>query len=79
MFSYEMFSFQTSLFGSPVFPRLPNKASLANYLWTCMIDEDLQIEPDVINYNYIIDGGALLRKVPLASRKKLYLYMLTVL
>ena len=79
MFSYEMFSFQTSLFGSPVFPRLPNKASLANYLWTCMIDQDLQIEPDVMNYNYIIDGGALLCKVPLASRKKLYLYMLTVL
>ena len=79
MFSYEMFSFQTSLFGSPVFPRLPNKASLANYLWTCMIDQDLQIEPDVMNYNHIIDGGALLHKVPLASRKKLYLYMLTVL
>ena len=79
MFSYEMFSFQASLFGSPVFQRLPNKASLANYLWTCMIDQDLQIEPDVMNYNYIIDGGALLRKVPLASRKKLYLCMLTLL
>ena len=44
-----------------------------------MIDQDLQIEPDVMNYNYIIDGGALLRKVPLASRKKLYLCMLTLL
>ena len=74
-----MFSFQASLFGSPVFPRLPNKASLANYLGTCMIYQDLQIEPDVMNYIHIIDGGALLRKVPLASGKKLYLYMLTVL
>ena len=38
IFSYELCAFPAALFVSPILPRLPNKASLALYMWNLIDD-----------------------------------------
>ena len=69
MFSHELCSFSASLFESPVLPRLPNKAVLADYLWNLMNDNNLIVDLSLESHSFVIDGGALLHKIPWPTGK----------
>ena len=65
VFSYELCAYPAALFESPVLPRLPNKASLSDYLWT-LLDKDVHVQAFQFHDNteFVMDGGALLHKIP---------------
>ena len=63
IFSYELCSFPASLFVSSVLPRLANKATLADYLWTLLENDDHNTCFDDQHVHFVIDGGALLHKL----------------
>jgi len=62
VFEYELCSYPPALFENKHTPRAPNKALLADALWKFMpTDGSVPISDDV---EYIIDGGALLYRLP---------------
>ena len=65
VFSYELCAYPAALFESPVLPRLANKASLSDYLWT-LLDKDVHVQAFQFHDNneFVMDGGALLHKIP---------------
>lgn len=62
-FKYEMCSYPPALFESPVLPREANKASLADAMWDIVKDSQPESVPSS-NVHYVIDGGALLQRLP---------------
>ena len=62
MFKYELCSHPTSLFDNVGLPREPNKATLADALWE-MVKHD-QTDPAGDDLHYVLDGGALLQRLP---------------
>ena len=61
LFPYELCTYPADLFESSSLPLQPNKAVLAYYLWKLMEEEPRNPSGDV---QYVIDGGALLNRVP---------------
>ena len=63
LFQYELYTYSAALFESSSFPLQPNKAVpvLADYLWKSMQEEQRNPSGDV---QYVIDGGALLNRMP---------------
>ena len=62
LFQYELCTYPAALFESSSLILQPNKAVLADYLWKSMKEEQQNPSGDV---QYVIDGGALLHRVPL--------------
>ena len=63
IFSYELCVFPAALFVSPILPRLPNKASLALYMWNLIDEGDRDIHFHANDVHFVLDGGALLHKL----------------
>ena len=61
LFQYELCTYPAALFESSSLPLQPNKAILADYLGKSMKEEKRNPSGDV---QYVIDGGALLHRVP---------------
>ena len=62
MFKYELCSHPTALFDNVGLPREPNKSTLADALWEMVKQE--QTEPNGDDLQYVLDGGALLQRLP---------------
>ncbi|KAK3728716.1 hypothetical protein QZH41_001096 [Actinostola sp. cb2023] len=62
VFRYELCSYPAALFDTPVTLRQPQKATLADALWT-KLSSDAKSGPSG-NVQYVLDGGALLHRVP---------------
>ena len=62
VFRYELCSYPASLFDTPVTLGQPQKATLADALWT-KLSSDAKSGPSG-NVQYVLDGGALLHRVP---------------
>ena len=62
LFKYELCSHPTALFDNVGLPRQPNKATLADALWEMVKEE--QTEPNGDELHYVLDGGALLQRLP---------------
>ncbi|KAK6191116.1 hypothetical protein SNE40_002860 [Patella caerulea] len=62
VFKHELCSFPTALFDSKTVMRLANKSSLANALWTTLSAEFSR--PNTEEVRYVLDGGALLHRIP---------------
>ena len=63
LFQYELCTYPAALFESSSLPLQPNKAVLADYIWKSMKEEQRNPSGDV---QYVLDGGALLHRVPMA-------------
>ena len=67
IFSYELSSYPTSLFDSPLRMRQTNKPALADTIWSKLTPEvageTVPRDPDI---QYVLDGGALL---PVSHRR----------
>ena len=61
VFQYELCSYPPALFESKYTPREASKATLADALWKCMPGDTPM---PTGNVQYILDGGALLHRVP---------------
>ena len=61
LFKYELYCFPSALFESSSLPLQPNKPVLANALWKSI--HESQQEPSE-NVQYVLDGGALLHRLP---------------
>ena len=59
-FAFELSNVPASLFDSTGLPRRPNKAALANYIWSTREQVDLEL-PDQVSF--VIDGGSLLHRL----------------
>jgi hypothetical protein len=67
-FRYELCSYPSALFVSPMFLREPHKPALADAIWqTAAQDASAEIPPDV---QYVLDGGALIQRIPWAHGAK---------
>ena len=62
LFQYELCTYPTALFDSPFMLRQPQKPALADALWTKLTPE-AKTQPKG-NVQYVLDGGALLHRVP---------------
>ncbi|XP_046863526.1 uncharacterized protein LOC124457296 [Xenia sp. Carnegie-2017] len=62
VFQYELCSYPAALFDSPLTLRQPQKSNLADTLWE-MLSPDAKAGP-VGETKFVIDGGALLHRVP---------------
>lgn len=62
LFKYELCSHPTSLFDNAGLPREAHKATLGDALWD-MVKHD-QTEPTGDDLHYVLDGGALLQRLP---------------
>ena len=62
LFQYELCTYPTALFDSPFTLRQPQKPALADALWTRLTPE-AKTQPEG-NVQYVLDGGALLHRVP---------------
>ena len=72
VFSFELCSFPASLFQSQSLPRLANKAALADHLWTLLTelnDQESVFELNEDHLKFVVDGGALLHKIPWPKNK----------
>ena len=58
---HELCSYPPALFEDKCMPRLANKATLGDALWKCMPEVATSPSGDI---QYILDGGALLHKIP---------------
>lgn len=63
VFKFELSSYPSSLFETPFFPRLPNKAQLAEEIWVSAKDGMPEV-PTSGELQYVLDGGALLQLIP---------------
>lgn len=62
LFRYELCTYPTSLFDSPLTLRQPQKPALAEALWA-KLSPEAKTQPEG-NVQYVLDGGALLHRVP---------------
>ncbi|XP_070180366.1 uncharacterized protein [Littorina saxatilis] len=65
VFKYELASYPTSLFESPLLPRLPTKSDPADAIWKLAQDKMPAI-PAHHDIQFVFDGGALLHLIPWA-------------
>ena len=63
-FRYELCSYPSALFESPRLLRQANKASLADAMWDIVKESQPESAPK-LDVHYIVDGGALLQRLPL--------------
>ena len=61
LFKYELYCFPSALFESSSLPLQPNKPVLANALWKSIHESQQEPSEDV---QYVLDGGALLYRLP---------------
>ncbi len=61
VFRFELCSYPTALFSGVQFLREANKPVLANAIWSLLPDQVLELPVDS---QYVLDGGALLQRIP---------------
>ena len=61
LFRYELCAYPPALFDTSVLPELANKASLAKAIWSLVRETQVTA---VNNAQFVLDGGALLHRVP---------------